>query len=122
MADEKEKGVEEKADKAEEENGEKKQQSEKETAEDRAGEAAASNKKRSETELDVEGLDLAEIPQEEAGEDKAPIKQKEKSQKGELGKRDYIMISLSLLLALIVVGGFSFGHDILLLMRIRRWP
>lgn len=84
---------------AEDETGKKEQQSE---------EAAAEDTERSKTELDTEDLDIEEIPQGDAGEDKAVEKKEEKPQRRRIGKREYIMISVSLLLALIVMCGGVF--------------
>lgn len=100
MVDEKEKVTEEEAVKAHEDTGKKGEQ-DGENAEG-IGESKAT-KKRSNTELDSESLDLEEAPQEVVVDEK-----KEIIQKGETGKRNWSLTFVSLLLVLIVVSGGVF--------------
>ncbi|MCK5256026.1 MAG: hypothetical protein KAQ81_08395 [Deltaproteobacteria bacterium] len=57
---------------------------------------------RSKSELDVEGLDVEEITAKDAEKDQETDKPKETPQKKGVGKKEYSMIGISLLLVLIV--------------------
>ena len=57
---------------------------------------------RSKSELDVEGLDVEEITAKDAEKDRETDKPKETPQKKGVGKKEYSMIGISLLLVLIV--------------------
>ena len=65
-------------------------------------------KDRSKSELDTEGLDTEEITAKDAENDKETDKPKETPQKKEVGKKEYILVGISLLLVLIVVSGAVF--------------
>lgn len=96
MADERGKDREEKEVKGEEETREKEQQGEKGVAEIENGEVDKDTKKRSKTELDLEGIDTEEVPQEE------------KFQKKRISKREYILVVFAVLLILIMASGSVF--------------
>jgi len=66
------------------------------------------SKDRSKSELDTKGLDVEEITAKDAEKDKETDKPKETPQKKGIGKKEYIMIGISLLLVLIVVSGAVF--------------
>jgi flagellar basal body-associated protein FliL len=100
MADEGNKGREEKLVKEEEETRQEAQQG-------NEG-AAAGDKERSSTALDTEGLDREEIsPEDDTWEEEAK-KQEGGSQKKGIGKREYLAIGISLLLVLIVMSSSMF--------------
>lgn len=69
---------------------------------------SADEKDRSKSELDVEGLDTEEIVAKEAEKDKETDEPKETPQKKGVGKEEYILIGISLLLVLIVVSSSVF--------------
>ena len=72
------------------------------------GKAAEDSQRRSSTELDSEGLALDEDLKENAAEEKTDDTQKEIPQKKRRGKREYILISVSLLLVVIMISGGVF--------------
>lgn len=65
-------------------------------------------KGRSKSELDMESLDAEEITAKDAEKDKETEKPKETPQKKGVGKKEYIMIGITLLLVLIMVSGAVF--------------
>ncbi len=71
------------------------------------GKAAEDSQRRSSTELDSEGLALDEDLKENAAEEKTDDTQKEIPQKKKRG-REYILISVSLLLVVIMISGGVF--------------
>jgi len=93
---------------AEEETREKEQQGEKGVAEIENGEVDKDTKKRSKTELDLEGIDLSEAPQEGGEKDETADKQEEKFQKKRISKREYILVVFAVLLILIMASGSVF--------------
>jgi len=105
MAHERGKESEEKEVNTQEETREKEQRGEEGTAGIGEGEVSKNNKKRSKTELDVEGLDAAKISQGGGEEDKTADEQKEKFQKKRISKREYILTIFTVLLLLIMICG-----------------